>query len=507
MYEDHDERMWLGSYGDGLFVYPLKGSGTTDGHLDSIVGLPDKSVRSLSQDQQQRLWVGTRYGGIIVLDGPKRQTISTREGLLSDAVWCLLEDRRGTYWIGTELGLMSLKNLDTMRLQRHPELFGFPIISLGISRDEKIWATSPDEFIIYDYYRREVKPPPPPIAITRLEVNHRSVPIRNDMELTHHENDLLLEYVGTGFCRKGEMRYQYQLLPIEKEWQSASAQRSVHFSALEPGTYTFVVRALNGYEVSSTTPAVLVFTIASPYWATWWFQTLVVLCLVSIPTHILYLRLRRMKHLELIRSRIARDLHDDIGASLTHITLFSEVAHKEMKSLHSGAASHNSTEKISLLLQDISQHSRDLVDAMSDVVWSMNPSNDSFEDLTLRMKNYTNKLLSPQSIGYEFAVSPGNSVEDLPLEFKRNCYLIFKEVLNNILRHAKATHVALRLTTRDRMLIMTIQDNGTGFNPKRNGEGNGMHNMQQRAAAMRGNLEVRSLPDQGTSITLTVKLP
>ncbi len=218
--------------------------------------------------------------------------------------------------------------------------------------------------------------------------------------------------------------------------------------------------------------------------------------------------LERQLELERERARISKDLHDDIGAGLTRITLFSEVAHRELQRLDSSQGKLNShKQKLISLLSEITHSSREIVDAMSDVVWSVDPRNDSFENLALRMKNYTRRLLATQDISYQICMPPDLLPVHLSIEFKRNFYLIFKEALSNIVRHARATHVALSLTRRDSMLTMTIKDNGMGFNPKCDSEGNGLRNMQQRAEAIGGGLEINSLSDQGASITLTAKIP
>jgi signal transduction histidine kinase len=208
--------------------------------------------------------------------------------------------------------------------------------------------------------------------------------------------------------------------------------------------------------------------------------------------------------MERVRSRIATDLHDDIGASLTRITLFSTAAQEELRKEGARAATGD---RLFALLQDISNTSRDLVDAMSDVVWAVDPRNDSFDNLLLRMKTYAGRLLEARGMEYDIDFPGPIGALDLPLDFRRNMFLVFKEALNNAVRHSQGTTVQLSLSRNDGFLVMKIRDNGRGFDVDHAGRINGLRNMKKRAEQIGGTLTVDSVPGAGTTILLRARLP
>lgn len=162
---------------------------------------------------------------------------------------------------------------------------------------------------------------------------------------------------------------------------------------------------------------------------------------------------------------------------------------------------------LSTFLEEIGANARELIDSMSDIVWSVDPKKDSFDDLSLRMKNYISKTVGVKGIEYDIDIDPELSQLRLPLETRRNLYLIFKEGLNNIVRHSEATHVAISLRRLNSMLMMSVEDNGKGFKPEDSRPGNGLKNMQMRGVSLKGVVQLLSAPGAGTRILVKMKLP
>ena len=218
--------------------------------------------------------------------------------------------------------------------------------------------------------------------------------------------------------------------------------------------------------------------------------------------------LERHIAIERERGRISKDLHDDIGSSLTRITMFSEVANLELNKLKTAdEASVEHAKKLSSLLEDISHNSREIIESMSDVIWSIDPRNDTFDNLTLRMKNYITRLLAAKNISYNISIAPELLDLQLPIAFKRNIYLIFKEILNNIIRHSEATKVALSVHRNVNTFSISISDNGRGFDPEQSFAGNGLRNIRERVQSLNCEIQINSKPLSGTSITLELKIP
>jgi signal transduction histidine kinase len=288
------------------------------------------------------------------------------------------------------------------------------------------------------------------------------------------------------------LRYEYRL--SETSWTPAP-QRSLSFANLAPGQYEFEVRAINDDRMYSK-PATVIFSIAAPLWQRWWFiSALLVLVAFTIYVFFRY-RLTQLLELERMRTRIATDLHDDIGSNLTKISILSEIVKQRSNQDDKGN-----------FLTSIADISRESVSAMSDIVWSINPGKDSLLELTRRMRQYAEDLCQQSSLQLNFNSFESSSDLKLNADIRRNVYMIFKESLNNIVRHSKASEVWVDFGNKDHQLILLVRDDGAGFEGSLMGDGgNGLVNMQKRAAALKGEFDITSNPNEGTKIVLAVPL-
>jgi signal transduction histidine kinase len=292
------------------------------------------------------------------------------------------------------------------------------------------------------------------------------------------------------------VKYRYKLEGADAEWSAPTAQRSVNYARLAPGSYRFWVKAINRSGRESPDPAMLEFRILPPVWQRWWFMTLAALFSATAIYSIYRVRISRLIELERVRTRIASDLHDDIGSNLSKIAILSEVAHQQ-------AGGADST--IRQPLSTIARISRESVASMSDVVWAINPGKDSLRDLTRRMRAFASDTFTARNIAFEFHAS---SAVDLKLgaDVRRNVYLIFKETVNNTVRHSKCSKAVIELRIDGTWLELKVDDNGKGFDPSALDDGNGLLNMKKRAALVGGKLAVASNPASGTQIYLRVPI-
>jgi signal transduction histidine kinase len=272
---------------------------------------------------------------------------------------------------------------------------------------------------------------------------------------------------------------------------------------LKPGSYRFRVRAVNADGVVSSEPASVAFTIVPPVWQRWWFIGLVILVLAGI-THLIYrYHTRRLIELERVRTRIATDLHDDIGASLSKIAILSDVAGQELSTMRDSP--------VAAPLAQIADTSRDCVDAMSDIVWAVNPQRDNLSDLTHRMRRFAEDLLDAKDIDFTIRSSLDEKDVSLGADLRREVYLIFKECINNLVKHSDCTEAAVVFSVNGPWLVVSISDNGKGFEPALNGSspgmgGHGLTSMQRRASALGGSLQIESGVTRGTKVTLRVPI-
>lgn len=506
MVTDSRGALWLGTQMElGRFA---------KGRLDIIPPtpeVPEISVRSLFYDSRGWLWVGLRnYGALVIKDPgaelPQFINLSTRQGLTSNTVWSITEDNFGRIYLGTGKGLAQIEPL-TNRIRMLNSTDGLAGDQIGICfKDSRgdIWITSAASLS-----RLKPQPPappvePPPVYLSRVMVagEELALPERglqrvSPFELTASRNNLLIEYVAVSFRAGARMRYQYKLEGVDPAWSAATDQRSVNYASLAPGGYRFLVRAINEDGLTTSLPAQIEFRVLPPIYLRWWFMALAATAL-GLAAYALYrYRVARLVELERVRTRIATDLHDDVGASLSLVAMLSEVARQQ--------AARGDTKALESLAS-IAAVARELVDSTSDIVWAVNPRKDRVSELITRMRRFASDALGSRDVLLRFAAP--NHDHDFPLgaDARREIYFIFKETVNNIARHAGCSEADINLSVENGWLVLRMRDNGKGFDPAQRFEGNGLESMRGRARKLGGELRVVSEPGSGSEITLRVPL-
>ena len=510
--EDRNGNVWIGFYWGGLARY-------RNGKFEPFTkaeGVPAGMIRALHLDHLGRLWVASTEGGLARIDDPAQDRPSlvhytVKEGLSSDQITCITEDQWGRIYIGTGIGVDRL-DPQTGRVKRFTMADGLPNGFVNVAyrdRNNALW------FGTLQGLSRLVPTldgpsEPPPILIQQLRVAGNDLPIPElgvtqlgNLEFEASKNQLEIKFVSLGF-RSGDVhRYEFMLEGADRAWSAPTNQRIVNYANLRPGSYRFRVRAVNADGVVSSEPASVAFTIVPPVWQRWWFITLLVLLLTAI-THLVYrYHTRRLIELERVRTRIATDLHDDIGASLSKIAILSDVAGQELSTMRDSP--------VAAPLTQIADTSRDCVDAMSDIVWAVNPQRDHLSDLTHRMRRFAEDLLDAKDI--DFTIRSSLEDKDVPLgaDLRREVYLIFKECINNLVKHSDCTQAAIAFSINGPWLVVSVKDNGKGFEPTSNGNssgmgGHGLASMRRRADALGGSLKIDSGHGRGTSVTLKVPI-
>jgi nitrate/nitrite-specific signal transduction histidine kinase len=341
---------------------------------------------------------------------------------------------------------------------------------------------------------------PPTILITGLRVNgeQQSVSILGEtdipsLDLNSGQRQITVDFIGLGASLGEKLKYEYRL--GNAAW-TATNERTLNFAKLGSGNYRFEVRAVTADKIFSTSPAVLSFKIAAPFWQRWWFLSLALL-LIGGTAYLLYRnRLKGLLEVERMRTRIATDLHDDIGAELTKIALLSEVARHQIG--ESPARSDSP-------LVSIARISRDAVGTMSDIVWAINPQRDSLHDLVSRMRRHAEEVFTLRGIGMSLQAPEDGHHLRLNVDMRRDLFLIFKEAVNNAVRHSQCANVEIKLWPEGSGWCLTVRDDGVGFDLSRESEGHGLMSMQRRAKNLGGQLDLESNGSGGT--TVKVRLP
>jgi signal transduction histidine kinase len=284
---------------------------------------------------------------------------------------------------------------------------------------------------------------------------------------------------------------------LEDNWRMiTSGTLRATYSYLPPGHYIFKVRAQNINGVSSAGVTAFRLFVKPPFWRNYWFVC-TILFFIAILIYTLHkMRVNKLLAVEKIRNKVARDLHDDMGSTLSTINILSAMAKSKL---------NNDAVKTSEYISKISENSQRMMEAMDDIVWSIKPANDSMQRIAARMREFATSVLEAKNIEPEFIFDEKVYDVKLDMEARRDFFLVFKEAVNNAAKYSNATHVTVRLATEEKMLLMNVTDNGAGFDvPAAAMAGNGLGNMQKRADALNAKLVIQSQPGNGTIVKLSV---
>ena len=464
------------------------------------------TVTGIFVDRSGRLWLASGQAGLVRVDGehpehPRFVSYGTAQGLSSNRADVITEDAQGYLYVGGGSGLDRFDPA-TGDVRHFTSADGLPtgaFIAAFRDRTGALWfgMTSGLARLVP---ASNTPSGPPPILISSLRVAGALWPISATGEsivtlpdLAPTQNALQIDFVGLGFGTGDVLRYRYRLDGSRDDWSAPGAQRSVTYANLAPGRYRFVVRAMASDGTASAEPAAITFTILSPLWRRWWFVSLAALALGLIAFALHRVRLARLLEIANVRTRIASDLHDDIGANLTRIAFLTETARGTP-----GPGQEDSP------LASIASIARESVSSMGDIVWAVNPARDTLLDLTLRMRQHADEVFTQRGVDLDFHAPDAGVGVRVGADVRRDLLLIFKEVVNNAARHARCGRVAIELRLDGSGLVLTVSDDGVGFDMSVAGAGQGLASIRRRAERMNGTLAIASGHGAGTSVVLTV---
>jgi ligand-binding sensor domain-containing protein/signal transduction histidine kinase len=509
--EDRSGGVWIGFWNGGVARYH-RGRFTLFTAND---GVPSGAIGHLYTDPNGRLWMGASGGGVTRIDAPDSDRpqfvhYTAAQGLSGDIVTAITGDREGHIYVGifsTPGIASSIDRLDTVtgRIRQYmlpPGFEGSEVETAFCDRQGTLWFGTTSGGLLSLVPSREDPSSPPSIYIGGVRIGGAAYDVAalgeasvEGLELKPDQNQLEIEYFSV--TAASPVRFQYRLEGADREWSTPTPQQSIHYANLPSGRYRFTVRAIGADSQVSIQPASVAFQIAPPFWRQWWFVTIGVMLAVLGAYGLHRFRVTRLVELERVRTRIATDLHDDIGSSLTQIAILTEVAQRRITGDDPAVV-----EPISR----VSSISRELVDSMSDIVWAINPSHDRLGDLSARMRRFATDVLTSRHIALRFH-SPERALDvSMGADYRRQCFLVFKEAIHNAVRHARCTDVTVAIALSGRSLVLTITDNGIGFDPSRATPGQGLRSMDERVRAMGGRVTVTSRPGEGTTVRFVIPL-
>jgi signal transduction histidine kinase/streptogramin lyase len=497
--EDRNGAVWIGMSNGGLVRF-RKGRFQ---QFASSSGAPRLGVHALLVDGQGRIWIGSNGEGLLRVDDPSAEhpefSVYTKSsGLSSDEIHALTEDLDGRIYAAGDRSVDRVdpgSPLGTGRIRHFTTNDGWLPGGFRVAfRDRRgaLWFGGNQGLM-------RLKPEkdssnPPNVVVYTILVNGQRRPISDlgdaqpaALSLSPSERQLQVDFGGF----RHDLLYQTRLSGVDRDWAPPSSSRSVHYLSLAPGRYELAIRALSPDGSFSTMPARVHFRIAAPVWERWWFLLFSTGTMAGIVYAAHRYRLRHAVALERVRTRLAADLHDDLGSGLAEIAILTEVAGQREPSLG---------------LDVVARRARELRASMSDIVWSVDPPGDSLEELINRWRQTAFALLGEGRLEFLAPSAQETSRAKLAPDQRRELLLIFKEIATNVARHAGAKQARICVQAEAKWLRLEIRDDGRGFNPERSDRGTGLKSMHRRAEALHGTLKIDSQPGAGATVTLRVPL-
>ena len=520
LHESPDGSLWIGYAQKGL--YHVRSGQAEIYTMDH--GLPNNWIYSLCEDRQG-LWIATK-GGIAYLYEDRVHCLSGEQNLFREPAYNVTVDENEDLWFCTSRHLAQLKREDINRFMDKPQaslrarVFGkaeglhineWKPSHRGVARqsDGTLWFPSQEGAIVIDPNAVVTNALPPPVYIEQCYIDRRPTDTDRTLRIEPHKKEIEFHYIALNLSDPEGIRYRYRLAGHDSDWIEAGARRVAYYNTLGPGAYRFHVIACNRDGIWNERGATMAFVVLSAYYQTWWFIALVtgisMSLLVGLSRYLILRRIRRkvqllhqQNTLNRERARIARDIHDDLGAGLTEIALLSELGLKNAASPDKSASFFNR----------ICQSAHHIVGSMDEIVWAVNPKNDTLEHLANYVCHFADSFLKMTSIRCRLDVPALLPDVFLSAEIRHSLFLVVKEALNNVVKHSCATEVRISLSVDNDSIAIRITDNGQGFNGASiaSSQGRGMNNMKQRMCALQGQCDIASQSDCGTSVSLRLPL-
>lgn len=432
--------------------------------------LSGELVRSIMEDHAGRIWVGTEGGGLCRLDDETMGHFTVfreAQGLPEDVAYGVLEDEQHRLWVSSNKGLSCLSPA-TGKVYTFDSRDGlgqdeFNALAYHRGRSGTLYFGGVNGLVLFRSAAVRTNPVAPPVIFTGLRKLGQLVALdtniteRRAIWLSPDDHAFSLEFAALNFVQPDKNRYAYRLDGFDQGWVQAGTKHEATYTNLAPGTYTFRVRAANNAGVWNSTGAALRVIVETAWYQTWWFRVLALLAVGAVLYSIYQVRVRQLLALERVRNGIARDLHDDIGSTLSSISLLAQVARTHYHSPH--------PERAAALLEQIGNNSQHMLDAVGDIVWTINPMHDSLADIVTRMRAFASDVLEACDIDFVFRVDPNLPNWKVPMQVRRDLFLLFKEAVNNLVKYARCRNVTIELHREQAALLLTVQDDGVGFNP------------------------------------------
>ncbi len=526
IHEDAQGTVWIGTDG-GLSRW----EGGTFKNYTTQDGLSHNAVDAIYEDQAHHLWLGTKGGGLNRFSEGKFNAYTTRQGLFSDEIYEILEDDFGFLWMSCRNGIFRVRKeafdeLDRGKLRQVTcTVFGkadglASVQCNGVAkpagwkdRHGSLWFPTIRGVAAVEA-RIKTNENPPPVVIEEVLADRQRI---DDSRLAGHDTKVLkapasgsvlpvlastlrvpagrgeleIRYTALSLQAPEKNRFKYKLEGVDTDWIDAGMRRAAYYNNVPPGTYHFRVAGCNNDGVWNEAGATLGLLLLPHYWQTWWFKLAGLVAVMLLLTAWYRARMARLQEIERLRIQIAADLHDDVGARLTKVAMVTEWMDREA----------GPTDRTKLHIRNIAATTREIIRAMDEIVWTINPKNDTLDNLANYIFQYAQEYFQNTNVRCRLDLSARLPDYPISTEERHNLFMVVKEALHNVLKHSEASEVRIGLSVEGSKLTIIITDNGRGFLPHQiQVARDGLANMRQRVERIGAHLVLQTEPGSGTTI-------
>ena len=496
--------------------------------IERVENFPERDARSLLFDGNGALWVGGEQSGLFRYNSDGFERISTSDGLSSDTIYSIISDQKGNLWMGSGNGIIGFapKAVTTnVRGQDPPLAWNHLSLDQGLhnrscyskgqsgaarTSDGRLWFPNVDHLAVLDSAEKRNQDLPNSVMVETALADGKELPIAmtSVLKLPSDTRRFEFHYTALDLTTPSSLRFRYKLEGMDPQWVNAGARRVAYYSQLPPGDYEFRIMAGGSSGTWNEAGQRIQLRVVPHIWERRWVQLLATALLVSLigGTVTLWRRRRLQLKIERLemehrvdaeRRRIARDLHDEVGSHLTRIAQLGEMATKENQPSH----------EIKSQVSAITNRVRELISAMDEVVWTVNPRNDVLTKVVAYLSDYIETFVAPMGISHRLELDADFPPLPVLAESRHQLLLAVKEALNNAVRHATPKLICVEIHFRSGCLEVSIADDGSGFEVEQaRSRGRGLANLDERMRIIHGRVEITSEAGKGTTVTLTIPL-
>ncbi|WP_217789348.1 sensor histidine kinase [Pinibacter aurantiacus] len=502
LFADSTGTVWAGTATSG--VYKINSAGDIEDNYTSS-GQVNKTLTSsnitdiLQYNDSLYIFAGDGLN-IFNIKANSVQHYNIENDLPSKSIINIVKDKAGYLWLTTQSMLCSINFQKQVVTTYSPSdgvyTSAFNMGSACLLRDGRIAIGTAHDMMVFDpgAIAKNGYAAAPDISITGFSVMNKPMDLdslfkRPVIELNSDENSVTIEFSTLTYLNIYGVFYKLE--GLDKNWQLTGRTHQAVYSYLPPGNYTFKAYCVNGDGIPSKHTTELSIKIKAPFWKTWWFLSFMAFVIVTILYWLDKLRMQKLRATESIRSRIATSLTDDLSSSLSSINIISELAKNKVST---------DIDRTKEYIAQISDTSNRMIDSMYDVVWSVDPNNDSMEQTINRMKNFTAEMESLYPVDIVFEIDKAIYKLQPDMENRYELLSIFKEAVWNACKHSRAKHIFVNISYKKQVLVITVQDDGIGFETEAVKLGRGINEMRRRSNTIDASFTMQSEINTGTVI-------